>query len=57
MLFITGFNIDKMPCKDKQKQKAYDKKYRLKNKEKRNAYDRKFRKENPEYFVKWNKIK
>jgi len=44
-----------MPCKDKEKQKAYDKKYRLKNKEKRNAYDRKFRKENPEYFVKWNK--
>ena len=44
-----------MSCKDKEKDKAYNKEYRLKNKEKRNAYDKKFRKENPEYFVKWIK--
>ena len=44
-----------MSYKNKEKDNAYNKEYRLKNKEKRNAYDKKFRKENPEYFIKWNK--
>jgi len=44
-----------MPLKDKEKRKAYDKKYSEKNKEKRKAYDKKYREKNKEKLAAYNK--